>query len=65
MQAYRLQDGSVLIPLRVRMGDTGVVGDGLQRVAADSPEAAEWARWTVPAAGELQRHADSYPLRVK
>lgn len=47
MQAYRLGDGRVLIPMRV--DQDGLIGDGYVPVTADSPEAKQWQPWTVDA----------------
>ena len=53
MNAYLLKSGRVLIPKRAE--GPGLIGDGYIEVAADSPEAKAWAKWTVPAPKEMDK----------
>lgn len=55
MNATRLQNGNLLIPLRAETGD--VVGDGLVEVAPGDPRYQEWDDYlrNPPTTEELRR----------
>lgn len=49
MRAFILPDGRLVVPRRVYDPETGITGDAMVAVEADSPEGREWADWAEPA----------------
>lgn len=61
MQAYKLDNGNLLIPRRAE-GEGGLLGDGMVEVGPDDPDYKGWVEWYAKRGEEpppLPKHEDN------
>ena len=59
MNAYRLGNGNLVIPLAARQG--GLLGDALSVIGSAHPDYEKWLRFVEPAPAEIEAEYGNHP----